>query len=990
MKKEVLPIIVSLVAILSLFPSTTLWAADGDIFTAKTVEDMELNFKVISEEDKTCMVGTDNDTYLNAIFWPSTGGHITIPENANGYRVTCIGSLAFSNCKWLTSVTIPSSVTIIRGGAFFWCSSLTSIDIPEGVTVIEDYTKYGNNYGTFQDCASLTSITIPSTVTSIGNIAFTGCYAIERITVAEGNTAYDSRDNCNALIETASNTLIKGSNSSFIPEGVTSIGDGAFAGCTGLTGITIPKGVTSIGREAFSGCAGLTSIDIPESVTSIGYYAFNACIALESITVAAGNTVYDSRNDCNALIETASNSLVKGCNKTVIPEGVTSIGNYAFSGCISLTSINIPSSVASIGSLAFYQCTGLTSIIIPEGVTRIGSSAFENCTGLTSLTISESVASIGILAFYGCTGLERIVVAEGNTVYDSRNNCNALIETARNALVKGCNKTVIPEGVTSIGYSAFLNCTGLTSINIPSSVTSIGNEAFRGCTGLTSINIPSGVTNIGESAFDGCTGLTSIDIPSSVTNIGSHTFSGCSGLTSVTYNCAVVADWFLVNESIKEITLGENVKTIYFGAFRCLRGLTSITILSPNLTFYESDAFSNCPNLASVSIKGSNVGNWFSGIKSIKEVTLGEDVTSIDGNAFNDCTGITSVTSLIRKPFKIGANTFSVYNTATLYVPKGTKLKYETTSAWSQFGNIEEVEVSVRPKGDVNSDYAVDVADISTVIDVMSGNTNVSSATADVNKDGAVDVADISNIISIMANAGYFYLGTTRPTAENYKTLPGVVDYYTSIEEAKGEMASVDAGETLYMLCPASWMDGGNVTIEDNSGNIVFFLEDLDAETIPGYVIYKTPSWSEATTVKLTIGYVEVKSVDFSTMSDGEYDGTIEKGKAEIVNYEGQNCLKVNMSSHVRIIEGFEVDPLTDYTTTFWVKADKDAKFNITFSGNRINGPSTNGLWDLKAGEWTKIVVEGQPAEGETEGYLRIENLRLSDLYISKVQVGKP
>ena len=212
--------------------------------------------------------------------------------------------------------------------------------------------------------------------------------------------------------------------------------------------------VTSIGYSAFEGCTGLTSIEIPSSVMSIGVAAFEGCTGLTSIVVDKENKVYDSRNNCNAIIDTATNTLILGCSSTTIPSSVTSIGSFAFAGCTGLTSIEIPSSVTVIEEGAFSECSGLTSIEIPSSVTSIGNGAFGGCTGLTSIEILSSVTYIGSSAFYGCTGLTSID---------------------------------IPSSVTEIGGWAFNYCTGLTSIEIQGNDTSIGDGAFSGCTSLKSV-----------------------------------------------------------------------------------------------------------------------------------------------------------------------------------------------------------------------------------------------------------------------------------------------------------------------------------------------------------------------------------------------------------------------------------------------------------------------------------------------------------------------
>ena len=336
---------------------------------------------------------------------------------------------------------------------------INCVVIRNGVTSIGD--------GAFKGCTGLTSITIPDSVTSIGDSAFFDCTGLTSITIPDSVTSIGSHafHGCTGL------------TSITIPDSVTWIYGGTFYGCTGLTSVTIPNSVTWIDNFTFYGCTGLTSVTIPDSVTSIGNGAFDSCTRLTSIT---------------------------------IPDSVTSIGDSAFHGCTGLTSITIPDSVTWIGDSAFHGCAGLTSVTIPDSVTIIGRHAFEGCTGLTSITIPDSVTRIGESAFDGCTGLASITVSGGNKTFDSRNNCNGIIETATNTLISGCKNTDIPDSVTRIGDRAFWGCTGLTSVTIPDSVTSIGDSAFRNCTGLTSITIPDSVTSIGDGAFAYCTGLTSV------------------------------------------------------------------------------------------------------------------------------------------------------------------------------------------------------------------------------------------------------------------------------------------------------------------------------------------------------------------------------------------------------------------------------------------------------------------------------------------------
>ena len=487
------------------------------------------------------------------------------------------------------------NVTSIGSEAFRLCTRMTSITIPNSVKSIGD--------GAFRLCG-LTSITIPNSVTSIGNRAFEGCNSLASITIGNGVTTIGwDVFNDTPWFNNQPDGLVYAGKVAYKYKGT----------MPANTNIILKKGTTAINSSAFYKCSGLTSITIPNSVKSIGNNAFSGCSGLTSVT---------------------------------IPNSVTSIGSQAFYGCSGLTSVTIPNSVTSIGYAAFEGCSGLTSVTIPNSVTSIGSDAFWGCSGLRSVTIPNSVTSISTGAFRGCSGLTSIDIERDNTIYDSRNNCNAIIETATGKLIQGCNTTVIPNDVTSIGYAAFEGCSGLTSVTIPNSVTSIGSDAFWGCSGLTSVTIPNSVTELGSAAFWDCSGLTSVTIGNSITSIGEFAFIGCIGLTS--------------------ITIPNSVTSIGVYAFSGCNGLTSVTI--------------------------------------------GNSVTSIGEYAFYYCTELTAVIVEGITPASITSDTFENANNANLYVPKGAKSAYAAADYWKDLPIIEYPSNDVNQDGQTNVVDVVDIA----------------------------------------------------------------------------------------------------------------------------------------------------------------------------------------------------------------------------------------------------------------------------------------
>jgi uncharacterized repeat protein (TIGR02543 family) len=625
---------------------------------------------------------------------------VTIP---NG--VTEIGSSAFSGCTSLTSVTIPGSLTRIDD-VFDGCTALTGVTILNGVTEI-----YSN---AFRSCTSLTSVTIPSSVTSIIPSAFYRCTSLTSILVSSANFAYTSEGG--VLFNKNKSVLIcypGGKSGAYqIPNSVTSIGGSAFSGCTFLTSVTIPGSVTSIGYSAFSGCTSLSSVTIPSSVTNIGYQAFYGCTSLTSVTIPGSVTSIDFQafTGCISLtgilvssansVYTSENGILFNKNKSVlicypggksgayqIPNGVTSIGNQAFQGCVSLTSVTIPGSVTSIGYQAFQGCASLASVTIPDSVTSIGYSAFSGCDSLASVYFKGNAPSPGSSVFYnapatiyyvsGTTGWGATYGERPTAVWTSTATFNGNGGTPSYASrtynvgnAYGELPTAVRLGYTFGGWYTEAGGTGsqvTTSTPVPYVTAghtlyakwtptaasdyvytiSNGKVTITGYTGAGGdITIPSTiegypVAKIGEGAFSFSMSLTCVTVPDSVTNIASQAFISCRGLTNV--------------------VIGSGVSLVGVSAFYYCPALESITVSSANPYYLSGNGvLFNKNGTELIMYPPGRAGDY----------SVPSTVTRIAECAFFDCIGLTGIV-IPQTVTEVGAEAFALCGLTNAVVDAG-------------------------------------------------------------------------------------------------------------------------------------------------------------------------------------------------------------------------------------------------------------------------------------------------------------------------------
>lgn len=668
-------------------------------------------------------------------------------------EVKSIGMAAFENCSSLTSITLPDSLTSIENSTFSGCISLPSINIPDGVKSI--------GIDAFEGCAGMSSFTIPSSVSNMGYSVFQGCYFAKGAFV--NNSNLNSSNNWGATIvaeETSDGLLISegysgstvvrcrpNATSVNIPNGVKVIGKDAFASCENLSSITIPPSLTS-SECKFDECGKLSAVYISDLSAWCKIYFSGT----QHTPLGVAHHLYLNGQEIKDLVIPSDVTSVKnyafylcyGLNSITIPSSVKSIGKHAFQGCTDVTSVTFQGAVSSIDKNAFQYCGQLADstsvhisdlaawcncsfntsasnplylarhliingrevkdLVIPNGVSDIKEYAFYNCSSLNSLTISSGVNNIGTSAFKGCIGLNSIKVEQGNTKYDSREGCNAIIETATNTLIMGSNNTFIPNSVSVIGDKAFENSCDLRYIAIPEGVTSMGSSAFLGCcfsknafvnnSSLTSTNYWGANIFDGEETDDGLfiqnyvvvgcrKSAISVAIPDKVTGFAQNVFQDCRKLTSITIPASIT--------NIPDLGL-YYCKTLSAVHISDLEAWCKIAFANP-LLYFARHLYLNGEEVKELVIPNSvsAIANYcFAGCDGITSVSIPDCVTQIGNYAFGECLNLTDVWCYAENVPESVNNPFdtSPISSATLHVPAGSIDAYRTSPPWSKFGSI--------------------------------------------------------------------------------------------------------------------------------------------------------------------------------------------------------------------------------------------------------------------------------------------------------------
>ncbi len=574
------------------------------------------NLKNVKFEDGTSAIAS-------CLFDRCTGlTSIIIPDS-----VATIESVAFSKCSNLTTVKIGDSVSEIGSSAFSGCSSLAEISIPDSVTKINTYA--------FSDCISLSSVKLSNNLTYLDAFSFGGCTSLTSIFIPK--SLVDSSAYGTAVDKGGPFAYCSSLENVEFEEGISVIASCLFNRCTGLSSISIPDTVSTIENGAFSYCTNLVSAKIGNSVTEIGSSAFSECASLSTVEIGKAVTTIGDE----AFINTALKNLI-------LPNSLTRIGDYTFSGCEKLEEVTLSNRLNHLGLRAFGNCNSLTEILIPKSLSSVrgtestfysyAGGPFINCSNLSKVEFEEGRTEIPQYLFGGCTGLTEIEIPDTITTIEKLafRDCTNLVSVKLN------------EGITGLSEQAFYNCTNLNDIVIPETVTSIGESAFRGCVSLKEIEINNPDAKIAEYAFDGCKALENVVLPKNLATINKGVFRNCTSLKSINFPetlSSINKLAFYNCDSLEIVELPDSVTTIETEVFRDLDSLIKVVI--PNsVTEMSSYVFAECDNLSNVKLGNglTTIPTYaFADCPSIEEIEIPKGVTTIGANAFRNCTGLKKI-----------------------------------------------------------------------------------------------------------------------------------------------------------------------------------------------------------------------------------------------------------------------------------------------------------------------------------------------------------
>ena len=805
-------------------------------FTAKTIEGVEVTFKVISEEEKTVQVGTTEGPAIDT----ATSGSVTIPATVNGYSVIQIAASAFKDCKNLKAVTLPESITFIGIWAFAG-TSLTTIEIPEHVTTIA--------YQAFTGCKQLESINLPHSLGIIASYAFSDCPNLNTIysSIAKPfdvSFCFSSYQTATVYVPIGTKALYEATDGWKNFKNIVEMGQPIFD--VEAVKLSLKNELENIVKEIeylksilYDKDPDYDAKELWNEIYDLQKKSAYVAIMIDGIT---GEEDFNKCEESIAILEKLSIQLkdeiekyeptatttftaktIEGVEVTfkVISEEEKTVqvgtGKYderaidtSTSGIVTIPATIDGYSVVAIADGAFKQINNLQQVIIPEGVKTLGEQAFYYSSNISAIELPASVTGIGYVAFGGCTNAKTIRVAEGNKVYDSRNDCNAIIHTSSNQLVLGCANTVIPEDVTSLGTLAFCDSRELKTIKLPAGLTSIGGWGLAG-TQLTTVEIPEQVTYLGYMAFKSCKQLISINLPASMKGISSYAFLDCPNLSSIH---SYIAEPFTIPDDAFEtyetttLYVPAGTKALYEATdgWKNFKNIVEM-VITPMDKNEEVDYGSESNVNKDTDFSGTVIDNVYYNITPdkggfdenekcivVNEAMSDEDVEAVFGKDLmsddvkNKFTGIVIEVPAGKGKLTVNAQTFGGM-TLKIKIGKSapikqsfkngkTKIKVpynvkEPTYIYIYAGEVEAqvratrasggdnpslkiygfgIEPSTSIAGDADGDEVVDVNDVVSIVNHILSKTAVSfnEEAADVNGDGSIDVADVVATVNII------------------------------------------------------------------------------------------------------------------------------------------------------------------------------------------------------------------------------------------------